>query len=397
MAEHKRYASLDGLRGLCALVVLAYHALLVLPAMSIPTDGSAVQTAASSTTWSVVWWLYRTPLRALWAGPEAVLIFFVLSGFVLTLPLGATGRFGWPAYCAGRVVRLYLPVWGAVVGSILLASAVVRSNTFGSVWLRGHQGPGPRSLAQDAVLLFGTSTVDGPLWSLRWEVWFSLMLPAGYVALRRCARSRWWLPTIGALAAVSSWGATDTRVRSISAVNYLTSGLLQYLPVFGIGMVLALNVVRVRALATGRPRKPGRVALAGVAGVVLLVSPSFPSPVGAGFWAPTTTFLSLVGATLVVVSSLCARPVVTFLNSAALRWAGSRSFSIYLVHEPVIVAAALLVRASTPWPWLGIAVLAAAAALMSAELFHRGVERPAHRLARRVSAIVDRRQELRLR
>jgi len=114
-----RYPSLDGLRGVCALVVVVYHCLLVVPALSIPADGSAPSAAASSATWSPVWWLYRTPLRALWAGPEAVLIFFVISGFVLCLPLARSPVRQWATYYLRRFCRLYLPVWGAVGFAVL--------------------------------------------------------------------------------------------------------------------------------------------------------------------------------------------------------------------------------------------------------------------------------------
>jgi peptidoglycan/LPS O-acetylase OafA/YrhL len=44
-------------------------------------------------------------------------VFFVLSGFVLTLPF-LSGRPIWPAYYARRLIRLFLPVWA----SILLAA-----------------------------------------------------------------------------------------------------------------------------------------------------------------------------------------------------------------------------------------------------------------------------------
>ena len=58
---------------------------------------------------------------------------------------------------------------------------------------------------------------------------------------------------------------------------------------------------------------------------------------------------------------------------------GIRSFSLYLVHEPIAVASGSL--------WSGLPVLAHLAlvlpdALLVAHGFHRAVERPAHRLAR---------------
>lgn len=77
-ASPARLTSLDGLRGLAALVVLAHHALLTMSGFS------SVYWAEPFPSW-VTPFAY-TPLHALWAGQEAVLVFFVLSGAVLMVP-----------------------------------------------------------------------------------------------------------------------------------------------------------------------------------------------------------------------------------------------------------------------------------------------------------------------
>ena len=70
------------------------------------------------------------------------------------------------------------------------------------------------------------------------------------------------------------------------------------------------------------------------------------------------------------------------LNSELAQWLGDRSFSLYLVHLPVIVAVTTYLGGQ---PHLGGVLIASAAiAFPLAAAFHRFVEQPAHRLARSI-------------
>lgn len=84
---------------------------------------------------------YHTPLNLLWAGQQAVILFFVLSGFVLVeLARRMASRGRWVrSYYVQRLVRLYLPVWGAVLLAVLLALAVPRHTAGLSPWLTIHE------------------------------------------------------------------------------------------------------------------------------------------------------------------------------------------------------------------------------------------------------------------
>ena len=372
----QRYRSLDGLRGVAALIVVVYHLLQVVPALA------AAHFVSAAPLFSPSWWLEKTPVRLLFAGHEAVLIFFVLSGIVLTLPLRPAGSrpFRWEPYYPRRLARLYLPVWGSLVIALALAVAVPRNTLAASRWVATHRPPTVTAVVKDFFLLIGTSNLDSPLWSLRWEVWFSLLLPVLFMLIRLVRMERWWLGGITLLTVVSALAQFDILDRIVPGA-FLTVGLLQYLPVFGIGMIIALNLERVHAfgarLRSASASRAKGIAL-GLVAVLLTTSPSLlPSQrPGFGISDAVTYALSIVGVLIIVFAAITTRPLQSFLERRPVQWLGSRSFSIYLVHEPLVVAAALIVGPTSYFPWLLVAVGLLPVVFMFAEAFFRLVSGP---------------------
>ena len=111
-----RVTSLDGLRGLAAVVVLVHHALLTAPVLASAYYGGSVSDASDPVSWALTY----TPLHLIWAGTEAVYLFFVLSGVVLTFPVLRSRSFSWLAYYPSRLLRLY----GPIVFAVLLGSPI---------------------------------------------------------------------------------------------------------------------------------------------------------------------------------------------------------------------------------------------------------------------------------
>ena len=71
--------------------------------------------------WAAPWaWLRYTPLRLLVDGEAAVILFFVLSGYVLALPFIAGTQLTYGRYLVKRICRIWLPFAAA----ILLAAAL---------------------------------------------------------------------------------------------------------------------------------------------------------------------------------------------------------------------------------------------------------------------------------
>ena len=353
-----RRAGLDGLRGLAALVVVVHHCLLVSPALA-----DAVAGGAPAGTGSLTWWLSYTPLHLVWAGTEAVVVFFVLSGVVLAIP---TRHARWRAFYPQRLARLYLPVVGAVVVATLLARLVPRDAAPGTSWWIGvHAVPtGLGDALHAAALVLPLNQVDTALWSLQWEVLFSLLLPAFLLLTRLPAE--WVLVAIGVCGGLVAFGAPGGHPWAL------------YLPMFAVGVLLAPRLpVLDRWL--GRIRGVPRAVLLGV-GVVLLLAPWWVRAArDAGEAAQVGVVASVAGAAVLVVLAGCTPEGARIAELPWVHWLGARSFSLYLVHEPVVVTVAYLFG-GTPGAGLEL-VVALPLSLLLADGFFRVVEHPAHRLA----------------
>jgi peptidoglycan/LPS O-acetylase OafA/YrhL len=344
-----RLASLDGLRGIAAVVVLIHHSLLVLPSVADDRSDAA--------------WLVHSPLHIIWAGNEAVYVFFVLSGLVLTLP-ALRRRMLWRSYYPARLVRLYLPVIASVALAVVLVLLVPRDGMTGrSVWMQSHAEPlTVSSIAKNASLV-APDWLNSPLWSLRWEIVFSVLLPV-YIALTVWARRWWWAGAIGA-AALSTVGS----LLGVAAVTYL--------PMFLIGGALAVAIT------------DGRVAVRQSWWPYLTVGCLL--GITATWWVPGV-LLSHLAVLLVIVSAaglvLAAASWGTArraLERPLVQWAGRVSFSLYLVHEPIVVTVGVLLPGDAAW---AVPVIAIPLALGIAFVFFRLVESPAHRLSKRAGKLL---------
>jgi len=371
-----RLHSLDGLRGAAALVVLVHHSLLLFPSLAtvyFPRSGP------EPGVWG--WWLSYTPLHVVWAGTESVYLFFVLSGLVLVLPVLARPGFSWLAYYPRRVIRLYGPVLAAVLFGLLTYLLVPRYNdpALGR-WVNGRPNSYPASaVLVDVTMVTGHSSRISPLWSLQWEVLFSLLLPL-FVVLVRYGRRFDLLKAAAVLALLAVGSVRDDHA-------------LTYLPMFAVGALTAARWRDIRAVVTAWSAR-WRPFWCVVALAAVLLTAARWELLGLGVSAATAddlAFLAVPGVWLLVLLGWFSDGARSVLEAPLLQWAGRISFSLYLVHEPVITSARLLTATTSPWVAIAIAV---PLALAVAALFERLVESRLHRLAQRVGRAVQRRRRV---
>lgn len=366
-ATSSRLLALDGLRGVAATVVLLHHAFLTVPGFAAAYfPGSGPRLSA----------LTDSPLHVVAAGPEAVLVFFVLSGFVLVRSTHVRG-FTWRRYYPQRILRIYVPLLGALVVAAVLFVVRPPFGEHAGPWLSAHDDPVTWAGVVGAVTLAQpVNPLNSVLWTLRLEVAFSLVLPIVVLVAGRLPRS----------AALGLLGGT---VIASGVLSVWGSAELRTLPAFAAGALLARIVPDDGAPAGSRPwwrtggGRPWAARLGTgalwIALLVLLTAPWWCAPGDPGTQRALFPLAVLAAVTMVWATAVGAAP--RWLSSPLAVWSGGISFSLYLVHEPLLVT----VTATLPGqPW-AVFVVGIPLSVVAAACFRRWWERPAQRFAKRVT------------
>jgi peptidoglycan/LPS O-acetylase OafA/YrhL len=306
---------LDGIRGLCALYVAAYHAYLF-----------TGHTGDAERHLPVLGWFVLY-------GYLGVPVFIVLSGFVLMLPVARAGpalelRGGFWSFMRRRARRILPPYYGALALSLVLIAAIPTMRENHATQWDSKIPVSAGAVASHVLLvhdLFGSwiEKIDGPLWSVavEWQIYFFMPL----VLLPLWRRMRPVLVVGLCLLAAVPFAVTG-RFGGIHA---------WFLALFAMGMLAAQITVGRRL----RGRLLGRLSGVGLAvAVALLVGER--SFMREHLWASE----SLIGIlTAVVISWLVTRStegrpvaVTRYLESPQLMGLGLVSYSVYLLHSPLL-------------------------------------------------------------
>jgi peptidoglycan/LPS O-acetylase OafA/YrhL len=301
-----RTAGLDGLRGLAALYVVLFHCWL-LTFSGFPANHSP---------WWLGWLLY---------GHLAVVFFFVLSGFSLGIPSAGNGwRLGGIRRFARRRAWRILPAyWAALAFSLVIAWAVIPQPHSGPPTARTLLVYGP--LLQD---LLRAPVPNGAFWSIGVEAVLYLLFPLLLLIRRRAG-------AVVVLAAVTAPVVAVGLLRPTgSPVNQLTGLTPLFIPLFAMGVVGAGVVA-----ADERTRRlPWQwcAALAAAPVLLLMVLRGSVWTVDNYYWIDLT-----VGPAIVLLFAAVAtgrpRPLTWLLASRPVRGLGRFSYSLYLVHLPIVL------------------------------------------------------------
>lgn len=386
----RHFALFDSLRGLAVLSVIGFHVASLTGRLGVGAGGRVLAVL----------------------GGQAVIVFFVISGFLLYRPYlaaRADGRAPPSArtFLHRRAFRIVPAYW-----AILAVLAIFPGLTFEEGWWRYFA----------FLQLYDPDTVLSGLpvaWTLGVEVTYYLLLPLWAAAVRRIG-GPWVRGELLALGVASAAGFAVQLLAARQVVGRtLADTLLGQFPWMALGMLLALGSV----VAARRPAVPwwaravarrsgliwgvGALALAGLA---LLVPPNGLF----GLLAAVSSVRPLPEALAhIVLSALLAAAFVLpavfgehtgglprrVLALAPVAWVGTVSYSLYLWHLPIAELIAvrripiafsatglgLLERLEVArTPILFALTLAAAGA--AAAITYYAIERPAIRRSHRQTA-----------
>lgn len=280
---------------------------------------------------------------------QAVMVFFVLSGFLVggsVVRLKRSGKWRWEGYLLRRLCRLWIVIVPALLLTLawdLLGARLNPAAYHGAFYPQLLSGPingndlSPTAFLGNLLFLqtilvhvFGT---NGPIWSLANEFWYYLLFPLG---LQVVLRAESIVARIVALVLVAA-------IVWLLPATILFQGLIW---LFGVAAFLALDHPAMSRLASSWP--VGVTALLVLAGALLASRAQLrfggDYVIGAAF-AAALPFLARAGA-----------------SWAAYRRAGfilsEMSYTLYLVHFPLMAWIYFTFAAPGQWAF-GLASVAA--------------------------------------
>lgn len=358
-----RLEQLDSLRGIAALTVVIFHAMNVF----IPTWG-----AIHDGPWYT---LIQSPLRILWSGHQAVMMFFLLSGFVLALPFLNHKHVSYPDFIKKRICRIYIPYLIALMVAVVMRTLFYQSHTAG-LWdqqitwelLRGHL------LLVDT---FNQNLLDPVVWSLVHEMRISLIFPL----LMLCVKRYHWKQCllVGLLLSCSGISLHYAYEHQIDKwTNYFDT--MQYIFIFMAGALLAANRDKLSVLY----QRAGRTAKAAlfVTGFLLYTYSNLLD--GKSVFQFMLDWVCTAGGAILLVMVLNEPWLKNLLTKRPLTYLGKISYSLYLYH--LIVFLTLVSVLGGLMPGRSIALMSIAAAFCVAHFAYERVEVPSMRLGKRLTA-----------
>ena len=353
MTKIGRIDVLDSIRGIAAFIVVIHHCLLT---RAVYSDFFFSQWRTPATG-IVSWILLYTPARLVWSGYEAVTLFYVLSGLVLALPWVEGRAPRYRDFAIRRMCRLYIPYVVAIVVAGLLNTVLLNhANVAGaSKWVNDMTWTNrvtPSVIIDHLALIGHHATINGVTHTLIWEIRVSLIFPLLIVPIVRWG-VKGALALLGCLAAIivgmqllgGDMGALGNLLIGAKHQSLMTKAAFEvqwtayYSCFFVFGSLIAARLSQIRLFFT---------RFGGWLSFLLLFSGLMIFQGHWSQWHVVQEFMVAMGSILILAAALSPGAIETGLLKRFPRYLGKISFSLYLVHVPIILALTILTHGSLP-------------------------------------------------
>ncbi|MFB7138228.1 acyltransferase family protein [Gottfriedia sp. NPDC056225] len=221
-----RIEQLDSIRGIAAFCVLVSHAISLIP-LAVPIDKALKATGITN-------------------AHGAVMLFFVLSGFVLSIPFLSAYKVDYPSFLIKRLFRIYLPYVVSITLAIILSQIFLAkkigniSGYIDSQW----KSPLTSKLIVEHIYLVGNIHADafnGVIWTLIHELRIALIFPFIVLLVKRIN----WKLSILICFALTSLKALDIvfKIEKSNGFHISYIDTLSYISIFILGVILAKHRV----------------------------------------------------------------------------------------------------------------------------------------------------------
>ena len=363
---------LDALRGFAAFAVLLNH---MRDALFVDYGAIARHNPLTASAYLVAS-----------MGNQAVIVFFVLSGYLVggsVLRSVRAGSWSWKAYLLARLSRLYVVLIPALLlggaldwlGMHMAGTEAVYNGNSGmhALMINVHSTLTWPVLAANGLFLqtiklpgigryplptFGSNVA---LWSLSYEFWYYLAFPVLVLLL---GKSRSWPMRAISCLGLLAWGWFVGPKIVLLGLTWLMGALIAFLPAFPARRPWTRGLAIALALA--------------LFGAGLVQSKLLDS-------LPADLVLGLAVTAMIWVTLHCAKATLPAFYVHGARRAAHSSYTLYLVHLPMLIflkATLHLPRAYPGWHVYLVAAGVLAAILLYAQLVYEAFEKNTDRVRR---------------
>lgn len=379
--------SLDSIRGLASFTVVNLHCLLVFPVIyEMVMHGNIGDLQSNKPSTIISFLLTYTPIHILWDGGAAVILFFILSGFVLSIPFYKNDKVSYSSFIIKRFCRIYIPYFISLLFALILRYTLKNqahinelSSNFNSLW---RDPITIKTLINHIFMIGGTAgeeshILNGVIWTLVHELRISIILPfLVYIIKKLPFKVGIFFPVLILIFQRELWVFLNPD-------SLFIQGLIQtiYYSSFFIMGILLCKYKNTLIIFNTKCKTNTKIILLILAlmlynwkwniGFLLNIKIDF-----------INEWITAIGACMIITLSLEGK-IGALFQKKWMVWLGKISYSLYLVHSPILLALLYAFHKSIPY-WV-ILLLIPSVTLIAATIFHKYVEKPSisigHKLA----------------